>query len=1234
IPYAYAKRGGFYFGNQAKFDDLTQAQNDCAKALSLEPGNYEATVLALNLLPYDFQGEELLAKREELLQAAIEANETKPKLYLEYARQKTIQQKRTEAKEVLRQGHEKNPSAYTLPVNLAELHLEDGERNEAVKVLGRLVNLKEQFEERTPGHPEVQIIEREIELLEIRLEMTDQKWRLAEERLVPLRTTWEEVDTRRAVVLDFLLVQCYEKLGQQDQQILSLERILRSDPNNLGALTQLFNLANNDGKYREALLYSPRIAELTRQRAPHLLAQVIRNWLDVQVKFARQQGGDEPDWNVVDNLLATVNHTQEISPISRYMIQVQGYYQTGRLSKAKEVLAAAKMAYPNEERLDQVSSALDDEGQLTLERLDNEIAKLEDAQKNSVKSRLQLAYFWFLRESLNTREQQQQVWKNIDTLSLNVESFTKDEKIELWEGLGELAVLAKNRVYAEKYWTLAIEENRENLTLQLNLFDLALSAKKEEKANAIAQTIKEIATEGSSEYQYTTALSKAVKIPALTDPAKQQEEIAEVQTILREIEALRPNWYKIYSLRADLNKIEGSTTDEIENWKKTLQYGPPSPNVAFQLMIKYEQLGEWDEIDALMKEYAGNPHPGMQRYKVLLAAKNNNKGEVIASAKDALLNNQGMTIENAIFYTMLLAQNDPDSLSLTLASSEELLRSYPQNIQVLSTRVQVLVIAKKEQEALEVIEQAKKTLPAEQQPVAVGLLYEQLGQSQLTEQHYLSNYQKLPHNMGLLHAIVNFYIQTKKTEQANHYLTLLLKLEPQNEQEKLILAAARRTKAQNILSSGLYPDYLKAVELYRQNETLLGGYSEIDQETRLHLGVTMRNDFKTHLAVLAELEALAEDEELTLGKRQIMATAYHRLGNKAKAKEMLREISSEVPGNIKFQEHFASILVEQEAYSDAYDVVNRSMPQSPMAVQLRFWNHLERGRTEEALDYLKRNFPLTLSKQESIRLKTAATMAFKAGDFALSEEYIRRYIRHYPSQTDLLLAYVDPDKKGDYLDEMKEHLQLLKQEKFSLEGQFLFGFAVFNHLQKLATVDDLLIQDLESIVQAMKEKSPESIEVLLYEADLAGVLGDSPRVINLCRKYIAEHKVDDANMAIIKNNLAYNLALTDKAEEARIYIDQAMQILGEIPQFLDTAALVEMHRNRPKEAIEIFTAIERYSVLTNSLCLHFAWAYHLDQQPEKAAEYLLKGKELGIQNLLLHPAEQKELEKLLKMVGN
>src|SRR5262249_15994219 len=156
-------------------------------------------------------------------------------------------------------------------------------------------------------------------------------------------------------------------------------------------------------------------------------------------------------------------------------------------------------------------------------------------------------------------------------------------------------------------------------------------------------------------------------------------------------------------------------------------------------------------------------------------------------------------------------------------------------------------------------------------------------------------------------------------------------------------------------------------------------------------------------------------------------------------------------------------------------------------------------------------------------------------------------------------------------------------------------------------------------------QAPHSIRLIERLAELQFQWRHYPEAITRYRQVVQ----DEPHNVVALNQLAWLLALKDgQGAEALSLIQRALDLIGPLPDLLDTRAVVYLTLNQPQPAIDDLEEVVRLSP-TAPAFFHLARAYYQAKDHPKATEAFRKAKERGLSPLVLHPLERRAYNHLL-----
>jgi tetratricopeptide (TPR) repeat protein len=162
--------------------------------------------------------------------------------------------------------------------------------------------------------------------------------------------------------------------------------------------------------------------------------------------------------------------------------------------------------------------------------------------------------------------------------------------------------------------------------------------------------------------------------------------------------------------------------------------------------------------------------------------------------------------------------------------------------------------------------------------------------------------------------------------------------------------------------------------------------------------------------------------------------------------------------------------------------------------------------------------------------------------------------------------------------------------------------------------------------------SPDSKSLTMQRAEFDTLRGETEKVVELYEDFLRMPEVPPLQRALVQNNLAYVLALEQKGEQALQLVKDAIHHLGPTSHLLDTQAMAKIAVGRYADARrDLNLALDEGE--SASLRFHLAYAQFLDQNRSAAEEEFRQALELGLNPHIMHPAERKMYNRLIRDLG-
>src|SRR5262249_15449547 len=151
-----------------------------------------------------------------------------------------------------------------------------------------------------------------------------------------------------------------------------------------------------------------------------------------------------------------------------------------------------------------------------------------------------------------------------------------------------------------------------------------------------------------------------------------------------------------------------------------------------------------------------------------------------------------------------------------------------------------------------------------------------------------------------------------------------------------------------------------------------------------------------------------------------------------------------------------------------------------------------------------------------------------------------------------------------------------------------------------------------------------AIQIKLLLAELYDMESRTPEMLKVYRELLAQKDATPIQLAIVDNNLAFQLALAggaDNAKEALKHIEDAIRVIGPTSDLLDTRGLSYLASGDTAKAIADLNAAAT-DAPAPAKYIHLAWAQSKANDLDAAHDTLAKAQKLGVVLEQLTPSDR------------
>ncbi len=582
-------------------------------------------------------------------------------------------------------------------------------------------------------------------------------------------------------------------------------------------------------------------------------------------------------------------------------------------------------------------------------------------------------------------------------------------------------------------------------------------------------------------------------------------------------------------------------------------------------------------------------------------------------------------------------EGHPDELPKIAEQAEQALRRARQMAPKVAdchvALVQLLVATGQRKKAKVAAADAEDSLPYAVSPLAMGYIYEALGQSEKARESWEKAVQRNPAPQAVL-LLADFHLRRQNFSRAAELVAPLLGADTQlSEIDRL---AARRVQASLLASQG-YPKLQEAIELVDRN---LASPLATVKDKRLKVRLLLADPGRNHgPEVLALARSLVETggAEPDPNDRFQLAQLYLARGVWEGCRGQMERLLNGGQSNPGYLSAWVRMLLDRDQLNDAGQWLERLERLSASAETVAFRAELmfrlkKWGEVPGFLDaYLKAEpkerlertlFAARLLEDLGGRFTETRERGLAQSYFDQARAWYEACAEQRPGSEMLLAGFLARRGKID------EALPLLERFGGKAAPAELRNAAVF--LVRCESITPGQLQQVEKVLDEAAAAQKRPLPLLNAMMVLKISQGRSAEAEDVCRRTIEADPKD----FFACNNLGLLLALSgNKLDEALATINHAIELAGPLPVLLDSRAVVHIARNEPQQALDDLSAIG--SEKTDPVWLfHKARALMLAGQGEQAGAVLVEARQKGLTRAMIDPPERPFFDQLQKQLSN
>jgi len=1191
VAQAFLTRARYHLEAHATTGVLQSARADAEKALKLAPDDAGALLVAAEASRRLPNGAEAAAK---LLERFLNLYPADIRGYESLAAVEAGAGHQEQAIACLRRGLKAAPDHPNLTWNLAHLLIQTGSIKEAEPLVAALSNREDMASAR-------------VEFLVAATHVHNKEWAAARAGLEKIRP---QISDSKELTLqcDLWLAQCHKALGEVDRQMLVYRRILNLDPFETSARFQIILSLLSEGRLNEAFDECQQLLALPRPpgAAWSLMARIMI-LQNLRLPAERRQ------WTRIETLL---EKAEQAAPEATEVpiLRAQMLAGQNRLDEARNKLEKARLAHPDRKEL--WIALVDLAAQAG--KFESGLALLQEAEGKLGGN----AEFRLANLRLALRLPPRDCLQKLPALEERLDQFDLDSQIRLLNALVRAYQQLGKPDQARRLLTQIDKLRPKEFEVQAQLFELALASSDEAAMTKALNALREREGPERLVYRYENARCLIWKARRHRGADLDQAR-AELVALSKE----QPGWSRVPLCLAEIEELEGRKEAAIKKYLRAIELGDQQLEVigrVLQLMFECRQYGEAENvIRRLVPEVPPFGNLPQLAAEVSLQVHHYDRAlELARKAVQADSKNYHDYVWLGQVLWIISQKGDIDPAKRRAAAEQaepclrravELAEHEPEAWVAL---IQHLARTGQTAKAESAIQQARAKIAKDKAKLALAECYASINNVDKAKELYEAALQDHPQDAVLLRASADFYLRLDRLREAEDCLRRTMAL---RDKEPEAAASAQLVLAVLLAARGNAPQAREALNLVSVPTRQTGQSNADDIETLRARAVVLalqpgRRPHQQAIAILEGIPSLTPEDQF------LLVQLYDGTGDTLKSRDRLLSLLAAKRDPRHLAYHVRNLLRQGQTREAGIWLANLEelQPRSPVTIELHARLLAAQGKGAQAAGLL---VPLAQGKDPRSILTVAALLE-ELKQNSEAERMYRAYSEVQKPDGVLALARFLGRRER-----VPEALDLCERssQACGCAGAADAAIAVLRDGHPA----EAQLTRFELWLQAALQSQPDNKELLICRASLSDLRGHYAEAEGLYRKVLAS----DQQNAVALNNLAGLLVHADgKGDEALPLVERAIEILGAIPELLDTRAMAYLAMGQHEGAIaDLENALARPALdpkLRAILNFHLAEAFHKAGRKQEAAKELRQADSLGVNGAGLHPLEQGNYQKL------
>ncbi len=529
-----------------------------------------------------------------------------------------------------------------------------------------------------------------------------------------------------------------------------------------------------------------------------------------------------------------------------------------------------------------------------------------------------------------------QAGAEIENLAGDADAFSTDDKVRLWNGLLNNLLEINEYDRAKQLCRQIARAQPHDATIRYRLLELALKThSRGDSAASLAELDRVLAEiDGIAGQGPLWMYGKAVRLTLEAQQGK-PELFDEAMACATKAQQMRLAWSRPHVLKGVICRQRGNNKEALAHYLQASVYGDRDPEFIRDLLQMLYEQQHYQEAKQVIERLGNNQTTReiVDREAQILSV----WGEfdrALESVKRAYDPASGDYLDHVLHgqrLTLLASraqrEGHLDKLPEIARQAEEALRKAciiaPNAAECRVELVQLLMTTNQKEKACIAADDAKEMIPYQVAPLAMGYIYEALGETAKAGQSYEKALKARPNEPLTIRVLADFYVRHQNVAAATPLIQRLLSGDVQASENDLVIA--RRMKAVILATQAAwdYPKLKEAIELIDLN---LASSLADPQDKRLKVHFLLADPRRARgLEVLELMESLVMTggAEPDPDDRFQLAKLYLARGNWERCREQMKKLVNSGQTSPLHLAAYTNMLLDRDQLEDAEKMLDR-----------------------------------------------------------------------------------------------------------------------------------------------------------------------------------------------------------------------------------------------------------------------------------------------------------------------